>query len=90
MFIHGAVPPIHPPQRCQIRGLHAELLTQMPPQGRRHDAHRIEQPTAHAQKADLQGQSQLQRRPPPLLDQLPFSQREGEKRLDLEAAQITR
>jgi hypothetical protein len=32
----------------------------------------------------------FKRRPPPLLDQLPFSQREGEKRLDLEAAQITR
>jgi hypothetical protein len=90
VFIHGAVPPIHRPQRRQIRGLHAELFTQMPPQGRRHDAHRIEQPSAHAQKADLQRQPQLQRRPPPLLDHLPFSQREGEKRLDLESAQITR
>jgi hypothetical protein len=62
----------------------------MSPQGRRHDAHRIEQPSAHAQKADLQCQPQLQRWPPPLLDQLPFSQREREKRLDLEAAQFAR
>jgi len=31
MFIHGAVPPIHRSQRCQIRGLHAELLAQMAP-----------------------------------------------------------
>jgi hypothetical protein len=75
MFIHSAVPPIHPPQRCQIRGLYAELFAQMPPECGRHDAHRIEQPTAHAQKADLQPQPQLQRRPPPILDHLPFSQR---------------
>jgi hypothetical protein len=31
-----------------------------------------------------------QLRPPPLLDHLPFSQREPEKRLDLEAAQFAR
>jgi hypothetical protein len=88
MFIQRAPPPIHPPQRRQIRGLHAELIAQMAPECRRHDAHGIERPSAHAQKADLQRQPELQCRSPPLLDQLPFGHSEREKRFDLEAAQL--
>jgi hypothetical protein len=54
------VPPIHRPQRRQIWGLLAELVTEVLPQRGRHDAHRIQYPTTHAQKANLQRQPQLE------------------------------
>src|SRR5271167_1877300 len=81
---------IHRSQRCQVRRSHAELLPQMPPQRRRHDAYRFEQATGHAQKSDLQRQRELERSTAPLLDNTPFSVGEVEERLDLKSAQIAR
>jgi hypothetical protein len=68
----------------------AELATEVLPQCGRHDAHRIQHPTTHAQKANLQRQPQLERRATPRLNQGTFACRESEKRLDLEAAQFAR
>jgi hypothetical protein len=66
------------------------LVTEVLPQRGRHDAHRIQHPTTHAQKANLQRQSQLERRTTPRFNQGTFARRKGEKRLDLEAAQFAR
>jgi hypothetical protein len=46
-------------------GLLAELVTEVLPQRGRHNAHRIQHSTAHAQKANLQRQPQLERRATP-------------------------
>ena len=46
--------PVHRAQRCQIRSGDVELLTEVAPQRRRHDADGLEQSPAHAQKSDLQ------------------------------------
>jgi hypothetical protein len=81
---------IHRAQRCQVGGGHAELLAQMPPQGWRHDAHRLEQPPRHAYKTDLQCQCKLERAAASLLDYPPFGAGEAEERLDLKAAQFAR
>src|SRR5882672_11114393 len=90
VFKEGTPPSVHSPQRGQIRCCHVELLAEMAPQDGGHDAHGIEDAATHPQKADLQRQSQLQGRLPPLLNELPFGRREREERLDLEGRQLTR
>jgi hypothetical protein len=81
---------IHRSQRCQIRRADAELLTQMPPQCRWHNAHRFEKATVHAQKTYLQSKGELERSTAPIFDNAPFSVDEVEERLDLKGAQIPR
>ena len=66
------------------------MLPQVPPQRRRHHPHRFAQPSAHAQEADLQRQSESERRRAPLLDHPPLVPGKREERLNLEAAQIAR
>jgi hypothetical protein len=55
----ASTPPIDRSQRSKIRRLLAELATEVLPQRGRHDAYRIQQPTTHAQKANLQRQPNL-------------------------------
>src|ERR1017187_3453019 len=62
----------------------------MPPQCRRHDAHRFEEAPGHAQKTDLQRQRELERRTAPLLNNTPYSVGEVEERFDLKGTQIAR
>jgi hypothetical protein len=66
------------------------LVTEVLPQRGRHDAHRIQHPTTHAQKANLQRQPQLERRTTPRFNQATFTRRKGEERFNLEAAQLPR
>jgi len=54
------------------------------------DADRIEQSAAHPQKAHLRRQAQAQGRSPSPSDRAALGRREGEERLELEAAQIAR
>ena len=59
MFDQGRSASIHGAQRCQVRSDDVEARAQMLPQQRRDNPHRLEQPAAHAQKANLQHQSEL-------------------------------
>ena len=56
----------------------------------RHHPYRFEQPSDHAQKADLPRQSESGRRGAPLLAHPPLVPGKPEERLNLEAAQIAR
>jgi hypothetical protein len=59
---------IHPSQRGQVRRSDAEWLPQVPPQRRRHDAHRFEEAPGHAQEIDLERQCELGSRTAPIVD----------------------
>jgi hypothetical protein len=90
MFNQGRGTPVHRAQRSQIRGGNGETLTQMPPQQRRHHPHRIEKPAAHAQKPNLQGQTQLELGPPALINNPRFFRRKLEEHLNLEGRNLAR
>jgi len=81
---------IYGPKGCQVRGGDAEARAQMPPQQSRDDPNRLEHPSAHAQKADLQGESELQLRSSAFLDDPVLVGREPEKHLDLEGRDFAR
>ena len=62
----------------------------MPPQQRRDDPNRVEEPAAHPQKADLQGEPELELRPSAVLDDPGLLGRELEEHLDLEGCHLAR
>jgi hypothetical protein len=68
--------PVHRAQRSQIGRRDMELLTQMPPEHRWHDAHRIEYSATHAQEPHLQREAQLELRPTAFFNDLAFARRE--------------
>src|SRR5882672_4168539 len=82
--------PVHRAQRSQIRRCDMELLTEMPPEHRWHDAHRIEYSATHAQEPHLQRQPQLELRPTAFFNDLAFGRREPKKRHNLEGRQFAR
>ena len=82
--------PVHRAQRSQIRRCDMELLTEMPPEHRWHDAHRIEYSATHAQEPHLQRQPQLELRPTAFFNDLAFGRCKPKKRLNLEGRQFTR
>jgi hypothetical protein len=60
------------------------------PQQRRHHPHRVEEPAANAQKAHLQGKSELEFRTAAFLDDPGLLGRELEEHLDLEGGRFAR
>jgi hypothetical protein len=82
--------PVHRSQRRQVRSGDVELLAEVPPQRRRHDADGLQQSPAHAQESDLQREPEHELRPAALLDYAAFGRREVEERLDLEGGQLAR
>jgi hypothetical protein len=81
---------VHRPQRGHVRSGNAESFAQVPPQLRWHHPHRIEESAAHAQKPNLQGESELELRPPAFLDDPGLLGRELEEHLDLEGRHLAR
>jgi hypothetical protein len=62
----------------------------MPPEQRRDDPYRVEEPATHPQKANLQGESEHELRPSALLDDPGLLGRELEEDLDLEGRHLAR
>jgi hypothetical protein len=77
-------------QRRHLGRVDVQLLAKMPPQHRRHDPKRVEQPAAHPQKTDLQRKAEPVSVGLPRIDGFALGPIEAEKRLKLEAAQHLR
>ena len=80
---------IHGAQRSKVWRGDRELRAQMSPERGRHNPHGIQQAPTHAQKADLQRQTQLQLRPAAIFNDLAFGYRDGKERFKFECRQLT-
>src|SRR5256885_16503719 len=78
------LPPVQRAQRSHIRGGNAKFLAQVAPQGDGNHPKGIRQAATHAQKPDMQRQTELVGVTPARIDCLALCTIEGEKRLHLE------
>ncbi|MGA2861511.1 MAG: hypothetical protein ABSF31_07035 [Steroidobacteraceae bacterium] len=71
-------------------GAAADSRAQMPPQQRGDNPNRLQKRSAHPQQADLKGQTELELRPPALLDDPALRRRNLEEHLDPEGRYLAR
>src|SRR5260370_12698375 len=86
----GTVAAIHRTQRCEFRGVDAELGAEVAPQHRWDDAKGVEQTPAHPQNTHVQRQAKLQSVTAPRLDQFALGRAKGKEGLQLEGADLAR
>ena len=86
----GRCPTVHCAQRRKIWRGNAKAFAEMPPEQRRNDPNRVEEPAAHPQKAYLQGEPKLELGPSAFLDDPGLVGRELEEHLDLKGRHLAR